>query len=407
MVKKADGTTERVPLRSLAAYATRPQPKPEPVAMPKESPTPQATPEPAKKEVLSIEEKKQPPQLEAPTSLVPTLDASLSNETPVKDYFVDAAAAARMRADAAAKMPPATQKVNAPVVPNDTNEMATASTNGKNAVQWGADDHTSLLDDNEDMPEPHEPVSSATEQKVTRVIETLPFDHTKEDDAKLQPVVLSAVKGIRSDEQLHALLVKDARQGGMGYDSAKAAQVIATTQMVMDEIVSDSDDAGLSEAGSAPSVAQAVLPTNSPLPNMVRQEQSPSIGVAPARQSIEGRPALHDVVPVVRQQKQTVGPKDEMGTLTVLDFRRLSSNPAEATASLMQKLQTLKKESYILYAQAKDAWFHSQLFMDYANAVAGALNSGQSLPQYLSAAGGDEAVTMEDMLAIAEFNKSL
>lgn len=85
-----------------------------------------------------------------------------------------------------------------------------------------------------------------------------------------------------------------------------------------------------------------------------------------------GRQSMHDIQPI---QPEEIGPVDEIRTMTLTDWRRLSQNPIEAAARLGQKFVNINDESVLLYLSALVAWRQSPLFRDYMMAVAEGLNN--------------------------------
>ena len=99
-----------------------------------------------------------------------------------------------------------------------------------------------------------------------------------------------------------------------------------------------------------------------------------------------------------------MGPIDEIRYITLIDFRRLSSNPDEAAARLKQKFTNLREESYVLFMDAIDAWRKSPLFNDYIGASAVALNAGQKLN---GAASDNNKIQMNEVKALIKMEKDL
>jgi len=102
--------------------------------------------------------------------------------------------------------------------------------------------------------------------------------------------------------------------------------------------------------------------------------------------------------------KQTnIGPINEISTLTLTDFRRLSSNPEEAAMRLKQKFINVKDESILLYIEALDAWKTSPLYTDYVLAAIASLASGRSLATLTDA----KLIRLEEMKALIGMERQL
>jgi hypothetical protein len=116
------------------------------------------------------------------------------------------------------------------------------------------------------------------------------------------------------------------------------------------------------------------------LDNLVRQESAKMSAdnisdILPKREPIS-RPMVRDITAT---KPLNLGPIEEIKYFTLTDFRRLSSDPAEAASRLKQKFTNLKDESYILYLNALEAWRTSPLFNDYMSASIDTLNQKKKL----------------------------
>lgn len=106
-----------------------------------------------------------------------------------------------------------------------------------------------------------------------------------------------------------------------------------------------------------------------------------------------GRPRMADV----RAPQKLYGPVDELAALTVADFRRLSSDPAEAVRKIRHKLALLEDESLTRRAEGIQALQKSPLYRAYAQRMMAAVNGGT--------APGD--LTDAELRAILELNKKM
>ncbi len=100
-----------------------------------------------------------------------------------------------------------------------------------------------------------------------------------------------------------------------------------------------------------------------------------------------------------------MGPVDEIKYFSLIDFRRLASDPNEAASRLRQKFIALKDESYLLYLDALNAWHTSPLFCEYVENLAVALTSHQTLNSVLGA--DKENIQMSEVQAIINMEKTL
>lgn len=124
------------------------------------------------------------------------------------------------------------------------------------------------------------------------------------------------------------------------------------------------------------------------------QSSSFKLGSAPVKQSMRDISA-----PPVE-----MGPIDEVKYISLTDFRRLAQNCAEAGQRLKQKFINLRDESYLLYMDAQAAWKQSPLYLEYMDAVCGALADRKTLAQTATEKGG---IKIEEIKAIVAMEKEL
>ncbi len=72
---------------------------------------------------------------------------------------------------------------------------------------------------------------------------------------------------------------------------------------------------------------------------------------------------------------------NELGGITLAEFRRLSQSPEEAMERLWQKLETLKQESYERWQEGAQAWRQSPLQQQYLQIVAQSFTSGRPVAE--------------------------
>ncbi len=112
------------------------------------------------------------------------------------------------------------------------------------------------------------------------------------------------------------------------------------------------------------------------------------------------RPTLDDVTYTPRLFSAT----DELASLTVQDFRRLSANPTTAADKLRMKLEVLAQDSLLKRKDGLAALQQSPLYKAYADILNASLTKGMSFGQAVAA---QKALTQEEFEAIMAFNKTL
>ncbi len=89
------------------------------------------------------------------------------------------------------------------------------------------------------------------------------------------------------------------------------------------------------------------------------------------------RPAIDSIRPPVRLT--SLG--NELGGLTLAEFRRIAKSPEEAMERLWQKLETLKQESYESWQEGAQAWRQSPLQQQYLQLVTQSFSSGRPVAE--------------------------
>jgi len=118
-----------------------------------------------------------------------------------------------------------------------------------------------------------------------------------------------------------------------------------------------------------------------------------------------------DTKPVMKQSMQDVtassnemGPVEEIKSITLTDFRRLSGNPEEAAKRLQQKMFNLQEESFVWYLDALSAYHTSPLYSEYMQAVCQSLAERKSLANILNM---KNSIKLNEAMALVEMEKSL
>jgi hypothetical protein len=123
-----------------------------------------------------------------------------------------------------------------------------------------------------------------------------------------------------------------------------------------------------------------------------------------APQGGEGR-KLTDVVTASR----LVGPIEQLKSLTPVEFRRLSSNPAEAAQKVEDLLGSLEASAYEEKVKGVKALRQSPLNQLYLSITEEALSAGISIPEVSSKrrASGKESLSPAEMKALVQLNARL
>lgn len=134
--------------------------------------------------------------------------------------------------------------------------------------------------------------------------------------------------------------------------------------------------------------------------------ERPQLRRRPAATEQHGRPMMADVT--VPRQKP-MGPVDELGALTVREFRALAPDPREAANKILEKIDLLTEESYPLRAESVKAWRTSPLFRLYVELGQESLAREKTIEEVLAARQGSSApsLSLQEFAIIADINKRL
>lgn len=289
----------------------------------------------------------------------------LATTAPVKNIFVDEAAA----------------KVKAQTRP------------------WVAGDHVSPLEDKEDIRRypGNSNLSEHRDNALQNVLSKIDFSVNDDLEIRLELLVQSYLKGVRSEEQIHDYSVRPIEKGGLGFNAEQVDKLLEVMQ-------------------GSQGPAQAKKKDRNLIPNkfdtIEAKPLSPVVSQR-VRKPMAGKVTLHDVsvsdkkveLPEIQEEHGSMGPIDELVGMTLLDFRRLSDDPAFAAETVLEKLLNLKEESYSVYLQGIKAFYSSPLYTDYKRIIENTVNEKESLAAAVE--GGGDAMSYDEFLSLVETLKNL
>lgn len=242
-------------------------------------------------------------------------------------------------------------------------------------------------------------VSGRTDQ-VSKIIDSLSFKVSAQVDSRLRSIIQLRLKDIRSEADTLDACSRSIKDGGLGLTETQARELTdkskpttytpkvekkETKENIVDKII----------GGSATASA--------PIEDLIAKasEQKPVQNATPFRAaSVTPRAMMHDV----HTKPQSMGPLDEIQYFSLVDFRRLSSKPADAAERLKQKFLNLKEESYLLFMKSWEAWHLSPLYQSYVSAVDEALEQKRTLAGVL---GEREKISLAEIEALINLEKDL
>ncbi len=112
---------------------------------------------------------------------------------------------------------------------------------------------------------------------------------------------------------------------------------------------------------------------------------------------------LTDVQPV----RRLVGPVEELATMTPVEFRRLSTVPADAVQKIEDMLATLERQGYEERLRGIAAWRKSPMNQLYIVMLTSALSQGVAVAEIAAKrrASGEESLSPAEIRAVSELNE--
>ncbi len=111
----------------------------------------------------------------------------------------------------------------------------------------------------------------------------------------------------------------------------------------------------------------------------------------------------------VKKVSKLIGPIEELGTMGVAEFRRLSSDPKEATNKMINTLELLEETDYEDRVRGIQAWRKSPLNNLYIALVQEALTKGMTVADAATQRRntGEESLSAAEIEAIVTFNNKI
>ncbi len=270
--------------------------------------------------------------------------------------------------------------------------------------------------------------SPKREKQVEEVLEKLGFTVMPEVLGRLKSLVLAKLKDIKSEDETRELLARSIKNGGLGLTEQQVEKIIKSCLEVQSAENTEDGSVPVLKGSAAlmveplelPAIASSVAPVpyskiNTFKPSAPPQVSTPQkqevvskfVGSAVANESVfklDTRPAMKQSMQDVSASEMEMGPVEEIKSVTLMDFRRLSSNPEEAAKRLQQKIFNLQDESFVWYLDALAAYHTSPLYIEYIQAVCQSLAERKSLANVLSI---KNSIKLDEAVALMEMEKGL
>ncbi len=125
----------------------------------------------------------------------------------------------------------------------------------------------------------------------------------------------------------------------------------------------------------------------------------------PPRPTISPKPKMEDV----KIAPKLMGPVEELRNLNLIDFRRLSNSPKEATAKIIEQINLLEADSFAKRLEGIKAWRESDLYRLYLEIGRQSIQRGCLVREIIAERekNGQSTLTLGEFEAVMDLNKSL
>lgn len=258
-------------------------------------------------------------------------------------------------------------------------------------------------------------------------------------------IVRKAVKGVRDITQTHNVLTKDLHIEGADLDATNAAIEAAynavhalapraVTSIALplfkgeSEAVLDKRFSAIAKDSSSEHLEPIMPGSRVSLARSAEEEAAQQIAAIPQEKLVEAaiasRPApispmltvgsmppQKNVAPMtdVQPVRHLMGPVDELGAMSPVEFRRLSSVPADAAQKIEDMLATIEAQSYEERVKGIQAWRQSPMNQLYVAMTSAALAQGIGLAEVATKrrGAGEESLSPAEIRAISALNERL
>ena len=404
-IKKADGTFAKVPLSEFKKIQASP------ASLPSANPSGSVAP------ADSAGKQQKPAEPVKPASAAATHVASLQKSASAPHHQ-------------AAHHP---AKHHAPVHVKSHTEHAKPAhhTAPHHPKQMSRADAGSLLEEKLKIKTSAPLFSPKREKQVEEVLEKLGFTVVPDVLGRLKSLILARLKDIKSEDETKELLARSIKNGGLGLTETQVEKIIKSCQEVESLENGNSFSSALHSLESELELpAPTVMVKSEPIKQPQVMEKSPPkhqftptvpVNVTTTKESVistlvnkslSSEPVFKlDSKPVMKQSMQDVtassvemGPVEEIKSISLTDFRRLSGNPEEAAKRIAQKMFNLQDESFVWYLEALAAYHVSPLYSEYMQAICQSLAERKSLANVLSM---KNSIKLNEVMALVEMERSL
>lgn len=163
-------------------------------------------------------------------------------------------------------------------------------------------------------------------------------------------------------------------------------------------------------------VAEKSIPMNLEIHEDIKKSSSPLPRPAPyvvqkdiPQRVIESQNTRRPIVDGIKLTKKLTGPIEELGNMTLIDFRRLAPDPISATNEIKEKVKLLEEESYVRRMEGVDAWMGNEVNKFYRLLGQSSMAEGKSIDDVIKERliSGKPTLSMEEFHAVMQLNSEL
>ncbi len=214
---------------------------------------------------------------------------------------------------------------------------------------------------------------------------------------RLRNLISSRLRDVRNREQILMMLQREEKVGGMGFDAAEADRITlvientykdkreAVEQEAKSKIVKIQDEQKkkIEERKLRESEEHAAWYRDKVMAvrgdQVLRQMIVEGNKQAPQAGAVPQQPATMDGISTAGMKLSSMA--DELRNMDIEAYRRLSRDPQQAAEKVIQKLESLKRESFDRWTEGVEAWRQSTLQQQYLRLVTESFSSGRPVAE--------------------------
>ncbi len=235
------------------------------------------------------------------------------------------------------------------------------------------------------------------EQAINECIRNINLKETLEEHlmTRLRNLISSRLRDVRNREQILTVLQREEKVGGMGFEPAEADRITQVIENVYQEKRASVEEEAKAKIQRIQEEQKKKIEERRKRESeehaaWYREKVAPAKGEEALRHLIvegskqplppaTGRPASLDGI--TGPGARLTGLADELRSMDIEAYRRLSRDPQQAAERVMEKLETLKRESFDRWTEGVEAWRQSPLQQQYLKLVAESFGSGKPVAQ--------------------------